>query len=465
MPKFIHFGCWNKGGCFLNDDTEQTNGLTNVMKLLKDTVNSSSEPYQFISIAGDNYYPTKLKSSRIKIFDEEELISGFNCLPKNLPIDVIMGNHDYEQKLNAYDKINDEIIDISDCKILDTEYKLNEITPNINVKVFDFKPLDDKTKILMIDTTMYDDKYIEQNIDCYFKHPELEVLIGQGDDLTSKIRNIRESQNEHIIKNISSINNGNNLIIIGHHPITGFKYKKGNLDLIDSPGKPFFNMLYNTIHLNLKDKNVNYYYLCADLHQYQIGNISIGMNGTDPINNMFIKQYIVGTGGADLDPYELPLIREKQERLNNLEIENFALNYLITQEEVTLSEESYGYGILECESNDSGELKFKFIKTSKEEKIESMPQNKSIEQLKRLVSSQSSTSSSSIPSSGISSPSLQDTVLSFKKGGRGKTYKKHYFKNKKTNKNKGKRRIKLSKSKKNKYTKKKRKLRTKKNKK
>lgn len=426
MPKFIHFGCWNKGGCFLNDNTEQTNGLTNVMRLLNDIVTTDS--YEFISVAGDNYYPTKIKSGDIstKIFDEQELKSGFDCLPKDIPINVIMGNHDYEKNLNAYNS-NKEIVNIDGCEILDTEYKLNaEINPNINTKVFDFKVLDNKTKILMIDTTIYDDNYIDQNIDCYFKHPELKHLISEGDDLNSKVIKVRERQRKHIIENLSNINDQDNLIIIGHHPITGFKYKKGKVELIDSPGKPFIDMLYNTIHLELKNKHLNYYYLCADLHQYQIGNISIGTTDTEPINNMLIKQYIVGTGGADLDPYELPVIQQKQERLNNLEFDNFIIKYLITEEEVTLSEQ--GYGILECDSNDSGELFFKFIKTSKEEKIETTPQRKSIEMMREL---------------------LAPTLI----GGKRRTYKKRYVKTRHS--------VKGKKNWKNKHTKRKKQIKTK----
>lgn len=461
MSKFIHFGCWNKGGCFLNDNTEQTNGLTNVMRLLNDKVYTAfadNDPYQFISIAGDNYYPSKIKSGNIstKIFDEQELKSGFECLPKDISINVIMGNHDYEKNLNIYN--GDKIINIDGCEILDTEHKLkDEINPNINTKIFDFKLLDDTTKILMVDTTMYDDKYIKQNIDCYFKHPEMKHLINESDDLNSKVLKVRNTQTQYIKDNLRNLIDGDNLIIIGHHPITGFKYKKGKVDekgdkiiddklfLINSPGEPFIEMLYKDIHLLLKNANinVNYYYLCADLHQYQIGNISIGpINNEIPITEndyMFIKQYIVGTGGADLDPYELPLFQEKQNLLNDLEFDNFIIKYLITEEEVKLSEQ--GYGILECNSSESRELTFKFIKTSKDEKIESMPQNKSIEQLKEL---------------------LMHTNRGGKiKRSKNKTHKKKHLKNIKTNKNKGKRKNKPSKVK-NKYTKKRKYIKTKK---
>jgi len=367
------------------------------MRLLNDTVNSDS--YEFISVAGDNYYPAKLKSGDVesKIFDEKELKSGFDCLPKEISINVIMGNHDYERNLNMYNG-NDEIIGIDGCQILDTEYKLNQINPNINTSMYNFNVFDSKTKILMIDTTIYDDKYIERNIDCYLKHPEIKPLFDTLDTLNSKVVKVRDNQHKFINDNISSLNNGDNLIIIGHHPISGFKYKKGKIDktgnkhpdnmlLIDSPGEPFLDMLYNTIHLQLKDKDIKYYYLCADLHQYQIGNISISPPGASSINDyMFIKQYIVGTGGADLDPYKFPIIQEKQNQLNVLEFTNLNINYLMTEEEVNSSGQMYG--ILECISNDSGDLMFNFIETSMQRRTETPPHNKSIDVLKGLISKQ-----------------------------------------------------------------------------
>jgi hypothetical protein len=43
-----------------------------------------------------------------------------------------------------------------------------------------------------------------------------------------------------------------------------------------------------------KHPSSKYYYLCADLHLYQQGTIKID-------DKMVIEQYIVGTGGAELD--------------------------------------------------------------------------------------------------------------------------------------------------------------------
>lgn len=57
MHKFIHFGCWNEGG--VHQD-ESKNSLTRVMELLNEVCENEPKP-DFISIAGDNYYPNVIK--------------------------------------------------------------------------------------------------------------------------------------------------------------------------------------------------------------------------------------------------------------------------------------------------------------------------------------------------------------------------------------------------------------------
>jgi hypothetical protein len=62
MNNFIHFGCWNN----LNPDK---GCLINVMKLLKERLKDIDKPnIDFLTIAGDNYYPKKkrLKAKRKK---------------------------------------------------------------------------------------------------------------------------------------------------------------------------------------------------------------------------------------------------------------------------------------------------------------------------------------------------------------------------------------------------------------
>ena len=57
MPKFIHFGCWNKGGCYLDKPSKGWNDLSSVMRNLREVSESHYKP-EFVVVAGDNYYPT-----------------------------------------------------------------------------------------------------------------------------------------------------------------------------------------------------------------------------------------------------------------------------------------------------------------------------------------------------------------------------------------------------------------------
>ena len=75
---FIFFGCCNQGQCDINDP--QLNGLSNVMYNLTTNAQKNGSP-KFYVIAGDNYYPQKNKDkTKDKIFNQEQLNSGFKCL-------------------------------------------------------------------------------------------------------------------------------------------------------------------------------------------------------------------------------------------------------------------------------------------------------------------------------------------------------------------------------------------------
>jgi predicted phosphodiesterase len=373
LNNFIHFGCWNKGTSYLRsvDSTKTASNLTNVMRKLNEFTEATHP--EFIIVAGDNYYPNKLtviegdKKIKIKKFEEDDMFSGFDSLPKNVEIDVVMGNHDYET--NLYVSNLDQVE--TSCKILRTEYMYEKtLNENLNIVINKARLFQDDTLILMIDTTIYDDDYAKGVIDCYKIHPE---FANKQEPLT--VQSVRTYQSDFIKNSIDEyIDIIKNVIIIGHHPITGYKMKGNDTKLISSPGKPLLDFFYNDIYKRLLDKKIDYYYLCADLHQYQIGNIAISPSEGDYSNSkMFIKQYIVGTGGADLDAYPfkegdegmremivMPPISDDDERNGdgNGKIERYNVEYLMTTEEVALP--GYVYGFLQC-SKDGDDLVFKFI--------------------------------------------------------------------------------------------------------
>lgn len=124
--------------------------------------------------------------------------------------------------------------------------------------------------------------------------------------------------------------------------------------------------------------NINYYYLCADLHQYQIGNIVISPRDTTSIDEkMIIKQYTVGTGGADQDPFPFKKPHDIREikRSNILFTSNginYDVEYLMTPEELELSGSMYGF--LQCSSGeDDTKLSFKFIDVDGDRYVENNP--------------------------------------------------------------------------------------------
>ena len=66
MENFIHFGCWN--------NLNKKGNLKPVMDKLQSRLNNPDLPQiDFISVAGDNYYPDKLKP-KIKTDGKKKII-------------------------------------------------------------------------------------------------------------------------------------------------------------------------------------------------------------------------------------------------------------------------------------------------------------------------------------------------------------------------------------------------------
>jgi hypothetical protein len=265
--KFIHFGCWNNGLC----SSDGNNGLSLTMKKMNNYIKENI--IDFITIAGDNYYPSK--NIEGKIFNNENFISGFECLPKKIKKYLIFGNHDIEDVING-----------EKCKSLDEQIKISE--EDKTIEIFDnviYKKVNN-TLIIMLDTNLYDREIITTPINktCYSKL--FSDLVNKS---SLKIIDLIYNQTcfiKEILENYKTINN---IIFIGHHPIYSIKNKKENKSEYKMPRlKNFF------IEIQKLLLNKNIYYLCADTHLYQEGTVYI-------TPQLQIKQYIVGTGGAEQD--------------------------------------------------------------------------------------------------------------------------------------------------------------------
>lgn len=332
--KFIHFGCWNKGVC----ENEAT-PLAKVMHSLRNY--TVIEKPEFIVVAGDNYYPEKVKNKETnekeKTVIPKNLAAGFSCLPKTVPIDMILGNHDLETNVFIAD-VNDKD---TDCFITKEEVSL-AIPNHIDLVVHKARVLDNHTLLLMIDTSMYDDEDIGVLLPCYKKMSGYTDIINKEE--------LRAQQFTFIKDKVTNFN-GSNIIIVGHHPITAYKLKKEKIKLIDAFSS-FIEALQNIFYL--KKNSVNYYYLCADLHLYQEGTINIHTLQGD----MLITQYVVGTGGTDLDPD--PSTGFKASNSFKTELTDAVGIYNITAEQQKNSVKEFGF--LECDFKNPTHLAFKFIK-------------------------------------------------------------------------------------------------------
>lgn len=366
--RFIHFGCWNNSGCDYKhldkDVTSKDTALTRVMKKIKKNIDNSICKPEFISIAGDNYYPIIKENTRI--LDEKDLISGFISLPKDIKKYILLGNHDLEKISNR--------VSPSMCQILDMQKELEENTKN-NFEMDDLNSpyimnayLSNSTIVIMIDTSMYsnEETRLKQVTTCYQRLFEIHHLEKINDlNTIEKVRKLQEQRIETFIveKLIPKLMEIKNIIIIGHHPLICFNMKENNINKIETLTCNDLNkLLYNTIYSRLKkNKNINYYYLCADLHQYQTGDVIIkgniksldGDNSNNATDIMHIKQYITGTGGSQLERAEVDLsqlkINNKIRKLDTITIKYNNVSNIAT------------YGFLDCILTQLDEFKPVFI--------------------------------------------------------------------------------------------------------
>ena len=166
--KFIQFGCWNN----LNTKKGKPIGcLKNVLTLVDTYLTTEEKKPNFLVISGDNYYPDKQKdpndeTKKQKFILQEKLSEGFLSLPDELPIYMILGNHDLETTVKKPNLFIDtlEYPEQKDCKILQLEILAKK--PNVNYDFFKDIMLKNGTLLLMIDTSIYDvdsNKYLQ----CY----------------------------------------------------------------------------------------------------------------------------------------------------------------------------------------------------------------------------------------------------------------------------------------------------------
>jgi hypothetical protein len=256
--KFIHFGCWNNGLC---DIELGTNGISLTMRKLKQYLEIHKD-INFMTIAGDNYYPEKKLDKygkKQKFLNIQNMISGINCLPKDITKFILLGNHEYDSLINSN---GDELQCISIIKQKE-EFSKNPLSIYFNDIMH---KMYNNTLIIMLDTTIYE--FIQDNIKlnpndiCYD-----EIFDDKSFNELINIVQYQEKQIKHII---TSNNQCNNIIFVGHHPIFSIKKKEKEGEIIIKTEVLLgLIQLYKNIKDIIIDKNI--YHLCADTHLYQMG--------------------------------------------------------------------------------------------------------------------------------------------------------------------------------------------------
>lgn len=310
MVNYLAFGCWNK--IRNEDDTIQQVFFHNLKSKIGEL-----EELDFMAILGDNYYPEKKKrdGKKIKIYNEANLFQGFRYLNEIERINKIFihGNHD--------------IKDFKEC----------QLTGMLSEKTGVFDPLHSvypnelhiergNTLMFFLDSTVYEfDDSIEISSTCYKK------VFEQYPDLKT-IGDIKKFQIDYAIDKLSKSSGITNIIFHFHHPIFARRLKD---DKVKIDYNRDLREFYNIISEYLRGKNI--YHVCADSHLYEEGVLSF--------NGLTVNQYIVGTGGADLDT-PIPV----DGRLVNID----GIDY-------DIKSNNNNYGVLHISSSINATLNFDFI--------------------------------------------------------------------------------------------------------
>ena len=329
--KIVTFGCWNEHCC----------DVSSPMYKVINSISEKDNDANYFLILGDNIYPQKTKNAsgeKEKIIIDSQLHDGLDLLKKKIlktkgsELYLLLGNHDIEQITH------DTKITEKNCTTIINERDLSRLNGfNFPTNLTMFQELDTNTLAIMIDTTIYTD----DSLDCYsvLGHDPLNLARQQEEIIKSEMgKKMAERRGGEKYKNI---------IICGHHPLIGFKnlvVKEGEIKKgvkkpdgikggVDTCEIGIYLLLLDVIRLY----GDNFFYLCADIHNYQEGNI-IMSNGVD---SMTIKQHIVGIGGAHLDKDYNGKYIDKQERDDFLKTTMPPPN--LTQIEVFLNSQTIDY--------------------------------------------------------------------------------------------------------------------------
>ena len=332
ITRFINVGCWHKWNKERNEGTE----LFPLVEILKDSEGETQTPKpDFYIFNGDNYYQDKVKDksngTETLAVNSENIKTGFDILKQGTnkkEVFILTGNQDLKkstelgcetirkEKQFTTEPRDDGSSSSSASTVEETSTSSERI--KLPTKLVMFKRVGN-TLIIMIDTNMYNGEIL----DCYDEildeatkgeiqkiESGLDASLDASLDAKAKAKAkktmaFQKFQRDKIIQELTDSSSVyKNIIICGHHPLIGaknsryiaklktdkidYKFKQG----IDAQSYELYDLL-----LDISKYGEKFFYLCADIHNYQKGEVDITRGGKE----MHIEQYIVGTGGAELD--------------------------------------------------------------------------------------------------------------------------------------------------------------------
>ena len=338
--KFLAVGCWNNGVCDLNNPYDNEFGVSLVMKRLREDIEfakNANVPYKELTILGDNYYPPKQDGEKILIVSDLE--SGFNCLAElGISVKIMRGNHEI-----------DNVKNLEGCPILDNQNRIAAESKLMDMVDFEIVS-NNHCLCIYLDTNIYtgDEKKKDKSKKSKGKKNKPTTMKDGGGFKECYPEKTKENIRSEVYVKINDAlkkTSKKRIIFFGHVPLIECKSKKGN-DLLklcndsESIFNDLFTMLDSEHFLNSDRTQKEIYYICADTHFYQESDIILS-------NGLTIHQYVIGTGGAELDdPAENDC---KKESLPN---DYFKLSPFIRDFKLKEVKKTNGY--LRCEVTEDG---------------------------------------------------------------------------------------------------------------
>jgi hypothetical protein len=181
--------------------------------------------------------------------------------------------------------------------------------------------------------------------------PPALILLNDTTDLM--VLFILYLQKQYVKKQITELKEKGlikNIIMIGHHPIVCIKKKEKDDESFNTSLTSDIHILFNDFFhssvvsmFDITDQPT-YYYLCADLHLYQSGTITLHPS------DIVIHQYVVGTGGTPLD-----------EEITEEDISTLTTTNLSPYIEYEIKDKLHEFGFLNCTISPDHSIQFDFI--------------------------------------------------------------------------------------------------------